>query len=184
MGRELGKPTSFFSRVHLRMQNSMTPATPPRPASALVCPPPPPEKRREGGPAPLMTQRWAILHQQQLKEALQKADEEHQLRFQRQHRLRMQKADEEHQLQLGMQADGDAWRRRVSSLRNHGAFDDYMRDLCDVWVDAAAGSSAETETEPTSPSYVPPHGVGARDDRPLWEQDSRAAPAANGWKED
>merc|ERR1711904_457362 len=45
----------------------------------------------------------------------------------------------------------DEWIRRARCLGNNSAFDGYMRDVVGAWVvGTAAGSSAETDTEPTS----------------------------------
>jgi len=113
---------------------------------------------------------------------MQEEAEKHQLQ------LRMQEEPEKHQLQLRMQEEPDEWIRRARCLGNNSAFDGYMRDVVGAWVvGTAAGSSAETDTEPTS--HVPPHEMEARDKEPVWEQrDSRKfparAPSANGWKED
>merc|ERR1712193_154237 len=235
MGRELGIITSFFSRVNLRMQNSMISATPTTPATsapALDDPPPVLQRRDERGPAPQMLQSWAKFHQRKLAKAMQKAHQENKVRLRVQKaaeryklrlrmqeeadklqlqlrmqeetekhqlqprmqeeadklQLRMQEEAEKHQLQLRMQEEPDEWIRRARCLGNNSAFDGYMRDVVGAWVvGTAAGSSAETDTEPTS--HVPPHEMEARDKEPVWEQrDSRKfparAPSANGWKED
>merc|ERR1711985_206802 len=144
MGRELGIITSFFSRVHLRMQNSMISATPTTPATsapALDDPPPVLQRRDERGPAPQMLQSWAKFHQRKLAKAMQKAHQENKVRLRVQKaaerhklQLRMQEETEKHQLQLRMQEEADKLQLRLREEAEKHQLQLRMQEEPDEWI--------------------------------------------------